>query len=187
MSVRIASPRRYWGSVGEVRDQLGQQFEESAVELPIGWQPDHSRAYAGCLRGGYGCQRQALPNCCERFGWFTGKLRSGERARAAQRRRRWNEPGSGGETSHRTGGIYDGHELPKGINKMTWLRRRHWLARGCWRWRATTSTRRCNPFVHCGFAEVEVDLETGHYHIVDYLGVADVGTVIHQERSEVRS
>jgi CO/xanthine dehydrogenase Mo-binding subunit len=29
------------------------------------------------------------------------------------------------------------------------------------------------------FAEVEVDLETGKYHIVDYLAVADVGTVIH--------
>ena len=34
------------------------------------------------------------------------------------------------------------------------------------------------PFV-AGFAEVEVDLETGKYHIVDYLAVADVGTVIH--------
>ena len=30
-----------------------------------------------------------------------------------------------------------------------------------------------------GFAEVEVDVETGKYHIVDYLAVADVGTVIH--------
>ena len=29
------------------------------------------------------------------------------------------------------------------------------------------------------FAEVEVDVETGEYHIVDFLAVADVGTVIH--------
>src|SRR6202035_77995 len=29
------------------------------------------------------------------------------------------------------------------------------------------------------FAEVEVDLETGKYHITDFLAVADVGTVIH--------
>ena len=28
-----------------------------------------------------------------------------------------------------------------------------------------------------GFAEVEVDVETGDYRLVDYLGVADVGTV----------
>ena len=30
-----------------------------------------------------------------------------------------------------------------------------------------------------GFAEVEVDVETGVYQIVDFLCVADVGTVIH--------
>ena len=29
------------------------------------------------------------------------------------------------------------------------------------------------------FAEVEVDLETGKYHLIDFLAVADVGTVIH--------
>src|SRR4029434_4219284 len=29
------------------------------------------------------------------------------------------------------------------------------------------------------FAEVEVDVETGAYQIVDFLAVADVGTVIH--------
>ena len=29
------------------------------------------------------------------------------------------------------------------------------------------------------FAEVEVDLETGKYDIMDFLAVADVGTVIH--------
>jgi len=30
-----------------------------------------------------------------------------------------------------------------------------------------------------GFAEVEVDVETGQYWLLDYLAVADVGTVIH--------
>jgi len=29
------------------------------------------------------------------------------------------------------------------------------------------------------FAEVQVDLETGKYHLTDFLAVADVGTVIH--------
>ena len=29
------------------------------------------------------------------------------------------------------------------------------------------------------FAEVEVDIETGKYHIMDFLAYADVGTVIH--------
>ena len=36
------------------------------------------------------------------------------------------------------------------------------------------------------FAEVEVDIETGMYHIIDYLCVADVGTVIHPARSAGR-
>ena len=30
-----------------------------------------------------------------------------------------------------------------------------------------------------GFAEVEVDVETGHYRVLDLLAVADVGTVLH--------
>ena len=34
-----------------------------------------------------------------------------------------------------------------------------------------------------GFAEVEVDVETGKYHIIDFLAVADVGTVIHPARA----
>ena len=34
-------------------------------------------------------------------------------------------------------------------------------------------------FFVAGFAEVEVDTETGQYHLVDYTAIADVGTVIH--------
>jgi CO/xanthine dehydrogenase Mo-binding subunit len=30
-----------------------------------------------------------------------------------------------------------------------------------------------------GFAEVEVDTETGQYHIVDYTAIGDSGTIIH--------
>ncbi len=32
------------------------------------------------------------------------------------------------------------------------------------------------------FAEVEVDVETGKYYILDFLAYADVGTVIHPRR-----
>jgi CO/xanthine dehydrogenase Mo-binding subunit len=35
------------------------------------------------------------------------------------------------------------------------------------------------PALAAGFIEIELDLETGKYEIVDYLGVADCGTVIH--------
>ena len=35
-----------------------------------------------------------------------------------------------------------------------------------------------------GFAEVEVDIETGDYKVLDYLCVADVGTVLHPHSIE---
>jgi xanthine dehydrogenase molybdenum-binding subunit len=78
------------------------------------------------------------------------------------------------------GGIFDGHELPKDINAFT--RRAATalagqglmgVARDAYPRDGTTRS-----FV-AGFAEVEVDVETGMYHLLDYLCVADVGTVIH--------
>ncbi|MDE0072941.1 MAG: xanthine dehydrogenase family protein molybdopterin-binding subunit [Gammaproteobacteria bacterium] len=35
------------------------------------------------------------------------------------------------------------------------------------------------PALAAGFIEIELDLETGMYEIIDYLGVADCGTVVH--------
>ena len=37
------------------------------------------------------------------------------------------------------------------------------------------------PALSCGFAAVEVDLETGKVDILDYVGVADCGTVLHPQ------
>ena len=37
------------------------------------------------------------------------------------------------------------------------------------------------PALACGFAAVEVDLETGKVEILDYVGVADCGTVLHPQ------
>jgi xanthine dehydrogenase molybdenum-binding subunit len=78
------------------------------------------------------------------------------------------------------GGRYDGHELPKDINAFTKASATALagqglmgVARDAYKHDGAT-----HSFV-AGFAEVEVDLETGKYHIVDYVAVADVGTVIH--------
>jgi CO/xanthine dehydrogenase Mo-binding subunit len=35
------------------------------------------------------------------------------------------------------------------------------------------------PALAAGFMEIELDVETGKYEILDYVGVADCGTVIH--------
>src|SRR5579863_8534192 len=78
------------------------------------------------------------------------------------------------------GGMYDGHELPKGINKMTVTSAQALAGQGLLGVARDTMPRdgQTHSYV-AGFAEVEVDLETGKYYITDYLAVADVGTIIH--------
>jgi xanthine dehydrogenase molybdenum-binding subunit len=78
------------------------------------------------------------------------------------------------------GGRYDGHELPNDINPFTKTSATALAGQGLMGVARDSYPR--NGVTHsfvAGFAEVEVDVETGKYHIVDYLAVADVGTVIH--------
>jgi CO/xanthine dehydrogenase Mo-binding subunit len=78
------------------------------------------------------------------------------------------------------GGIYDGHELPKEINKFTVASANALAGQGLMAVAKDAYPR--DGVTHsyvATFAEVEVDLETGQYRIVDFLAYADVGTVIH--------
>jgi CO/xanthine dehydrogenase Mo-binding subunit len=78
------------------------------------------------------------------------------------------------------GGIYDGHELPKGINPMTVTSAKALAGQGLMGVAKDSMPRdgQTHSYV-AGFAEVEVDLETGKYRILDYMAVADVGTILH--------
>ena len=78
------------------------------------------------------------------------------------------------------GGVFDGHELPKEINAFTKRSATALAGQGLMGVARDSYPRdgATHSFV-AGFAEVEVDVETGKYQIVDYLAVADVGTVIH--------
>ena len=79
------------------------------------------------------------------------------------------------------GGVYDGHELtdPE-VNQVTKASVAGLTGQGL-----VVAAR--DKYPHDGqtlsyvasFAEVQVDLETGMYHLTDFLAVADVGTVIH--------
>jgi xanthine dehydrogenase molybdenum-binding subunit len=84
------------------------------------------------------------------------------------------------ERAIKLGGKYDGHELPKDINKFTVASANAMVGQGLLAVARDTYPRdgQTHSYV-AGFAEVEVDLETGKYQILDYLGVADVGTIIH--------
>jgi len=78
------------------------------------------------------------------------------------------------------GGKYDGHELPDNINPFTKASATALAGQGLMGVARDTYPRdgSTHSFVSA-FAEVEVDVETGEYHILDYVAVADVGTVIH--------
>lgn len=78
------------------------------------------------------------------------------------------------------GGAYDGHEPPEGLSPITRA------AVEALRGQGLLAAAR-DDFPHDGqthsfvasFAEVEIDLETGMYDIVDFLAVADSGVVVH--------
>ena len=78
------------------------------------------------------------------------------------------------------GGIYDGHEAPEDVNKVTKASVAALAGQGL-----VVAARDNYPrdgATHSyvvSFAEVEVDVETGKYYIIDFLAYADVGTVIH--------
>lgn len=78
------------------------------------------------------------------------------------------------------GGVYDGHELPENINAFTRTSATALVGQGLMGVARDGMPRdgATNSFV-AGFAEVEVDLETGSYRVLEYLAVADVGTVLH--------
>jgi xanthine dehydrogenase molybdenum-binding subunit len=78
------------------------------------------------------------------------------------------------------GGNFDGHELPKDINAFTRRSATALAGQGLMGVARDSYPRNGNTMSFCAaFAEVEVDVETGVYQVVDFVCVADVGTVIH--------
>jgi CO/xanthine dehydrogenase Mo-binding subunit len=78
------------------------------------------------------------------------------------------------------GGTYDGHELPDKINAFTKASATALAGQGLMGVARDEYPRDGTTHSYvAAFAEVEVDVETGKYHILDYVAVADVGTVIH--------
>jgi xanthine dehydrogenase molybdenum-binding subunit len=78
------------------------------------------------------------------------------------------------------GGIYDGHEAPADLHKLTKASVAALAGQGLIGAAKDNYPRDGSTFSYvASFAEVEVDVETGKYYIVDFLASADVGTVIH--------
>jgi CO/xanthine dehydrogenase Mo-binding subunit len=78
------------------------------------------------------------------------------------------------------GGKYDGHEVADELNPLTKASAAGVAGSGlvgvAQDQLGGSST---VPALSAGFIEIELDVETGKYEILDYMGVADCGTVIH--------
>jgi CO/xanthine dehydrogenase Mo-binding subunit len=78
------------------------------------------------------------------------------------------------------GGTYDGHELPSDINAFTKNSAGALAGQGLMGVAKDTYPRDgVSKSYVAGFAEVEVDVETGQYKVIECLAVSDCGTVIH--------
>jgi xanthine dehydrogenase molybdenum-binding subunit len=84
------------------------------------------------------------------------------------------------EAAIKRGGKFDGHELPDNINAITKASAAQLVGQGLMAVARDSYPRNGSTYSFvAGFIEVEVDVETGQYKILDYLAVADVGTVLH--------
>ena len=78
------------------------------------------------------------------------------------------------------GGIYDGHEAPPDVHKLTKQSVAKLQGHGLVVSAKDKYPRDGDTYSYvASFAEVEVDVETGKYYLTDFLAYADVGTVLH--------
>jgi len=77
------------------------------------------------------------------------------------------------------GGAYDGHEVPEDVNNFTKTSAKALVGQGLMAVAKDSYPRdgQSQSYV-VGFAEVEVDTETGAVKVIDYAAVADVGIVL---------
>jgi len=82
----------------------------------------------------------------------------------------------------RLGGRYSGEESPDDINPMTRASVQQLAGTGLIGVARDNLERRGTvPALAAGFVEIELDVETGRYEILDYVGIADCGIVMHPQ------
>jgi xanthine dehydrogenase molybdenum-binding subunit len=80
------------------------------------------------------------------------------------------------------GGKFDGHEVPADLNPMTKASAAGVAGTGLVGVAKDNLPRTGTvPALAAGFIEIELDLETGKFDVLDYIGVADCGTVLHPQ------
>ena len=80
------------------------------------------------------------------------------------------------------GGKFDGHEVANDLNAMTKASAAGVAGTGLVGVAKDNLPRTGTvPALAAGFIEIELDVETGKFEILDYVGVADCGTVLHPQ------
>jgi CO/xanthine dehydrogenase Mo-binding subunit len=88
--------------------------------------------------------------------------------------------GEAAQRAIRLGGKFDGHELPDDLNVLTKASAAALAGTGLIGVAKDTLPREGEVGTFAaGFIEIELDVETGKYRILEYVGVTDCGTVIH--------
>ena len=165
-------------------DSVDIVWGDTSKNLPYSCHSGGSQTIHAMTRAGHAVGLE----CVQRLKEVAAKSLGGQPADYEVANLRVSRKGGGGGMSFaeaakaaiKMGGIYDGHDVNPAVNKYT----KHSVAGHAGEGLVASAT---DSYPHDGdsfsflacFAEVETDLETGKYHITDYLGYADVGTVIH--------
>ncbi len=165
-------------------DTIDLVWGDTSKNLPYSCHSGGSQTIHAMTRAGHAVGLE----CAQRLKEVAAKSLGGEPADYEVANLRVSRKGGGAGMSFaeaskaaiKLGGIYDGHDVNPAVNKYT----KHSVAAHAGEGLVASAT---DNYPHDGdsfsflacFAEVETDVETGKYHITDYLGYADVGTVIH--------
>ena len=168
--------------VGMAWDKVDITWGNSAKYLPYTCNQGGSQTTHAMTRAAHAAAWtpvEAAGDCGESPRRHAGELSGGRRTGL----QRWPQPDAragGGQKAIELGGSVRRPRVPENINATTKTSAAALAGQGLMGVARDTYGRdgTSKSYV-AGFAEVEVDVETGHYKIVDFLAVADCGTVIH--------
>jgi len=147
--------------------------------MSVGSQTTHAMTRAN-LAGAEHLKRQLQTLAAQELGG-----RPEDYTLGGERVHRIGAPGRGlsyaqaGERAVALGGSFDGHELPDDIHPFTKSSASRLTGLGLMGVAKDTYPRDGDTYGFvAGFAEVEVDIETGVVSLIDFLSVGDVGTVV---------
>jgi len=166
-----------WEKVEVIWGNTGQHVPWTC--LSVGSQTTHAMTRAN-LAGAEDARRKLQEIAAKDLGGVPGDYTlDGERVFARNNPSRGMSYAQASKRALELGSRYDGHELPEDIHAFTKASASALAGLGLMGVAKDTYPRDGDTYSFvAGFAEVEVDVETGRVELVDYLAVGDVGTVV---------